>query len=160
MVLTRHSETDVFSRDEWIEACFEPGSNESGSLSWNEVRQRTSMEDLRTFQRILSREKIAPRGEGFVVGDGFVKLFRTYYSVGFCRIRLRPSDMIFAVDGVRAPLVLRRHDHNSSLYRVIGDCYLWAALELDYWNPGTKKGIWSSWPYDLGQIQTRMIEIY
>jgi hypothetical protein len=139
--------------------CFELGPNETNGLPWDREKHRTNLEDLRTFEEALDQEKNASRDDGIAVGDGFVKLFRTYYSAGFCRIKLRPNDMIFAVDGVRAPLVLRRHDDHSSLYRVISECYLWAALELDYWNPGTHKGIWSSRPHDLGQVQTRMIEI-
>jgi hypothetical protein len=164
--------------EEWMNAYFELGPNETNSpesinyfelhvtkalsflQSWIWVERRTNLKDLQAFTDVLNQEKDAPRVEDFVLDSGPVEVFRTYYSIGFCRAMVRPGDMIFAVDGVRAPLVLRRKNGTSSGYKVIGECYLWAALELDYWNPGTRKGIWSSRPCDLGQVQTRMIEIY
>jgi hypothetical protein len=121
--------------------------------------QRTNLKDLREFEEALDREK-APDDDGYVVFSTPPNVFRTYYSIGFCRATVQPDDMIFAVDGVRAPLILRKQNGASSGYRVVGDCYLWAALELDYWNPGTWKGLWRSRPYDLGKVQTQMIEIY
>lgn len=151
---------------------FELGPNETNSLeSWNHFRwyldeveelvmQQTNLRDLQTFAKALAKEGNALRDQRLLMGSSPANLFRTHYSVGFCRAIVQPGDMIFAIDGVRVPLILRRHDGTSSGYRVVGECYLWAALELDYWNPGTKKGIWSSRPYDLGQVQTRMIEIY
>jgi hypothetical protein len=125
--------------------------------SW--VRDQTNVEDMWTFKAALGQEENSPRDEGIIVGNSPVNVFRTHYSVGFCRTKLRPGDMIFAVDGVRVPLALRRRDSTSLVYRVVSECYLWAALELDYWNPGTRKGVWSSRPYNLGKVQTRMIQL-
>ena len=125
------------------------------------MRQQTNLKDLLAFAKALDREEKATWGYDV---DGFgnrVIVFRASYSIGFCRARVQPGDMIFAVDGVRTPLIVRRDFRTSSVvYNVIGECYLWAALELDYWNPGTHKGIWTSRLHDLGQVQTRMIEIY
>jgi hypothetical protein len=47
---------------------------------------------------------------------------------------------VWAIDGVRAPLILRKTGWLQ--YRVVSECYLWAALELDCWNPDSKKGLW------------------
>jgi hypothetical protein len=159
------------STHEWMTAYFELGPNETNSLDsryyldriWHEIerlielRPRTNLVDLYAFMEVFSGH--APRVENSVLSSVPLSMFRTHYSVGFCRVKLRRQDVIFAVDGVRTPLVLRKHHGASSAYKVVGECYLWAALELDYWNPGTKKGIWRSRPYDLGQVQTRRIEI-
>jgi hypothetical protein len=86
-------------------------------------------------------------------------VFCTYYSVGFTSRHLyRAGDYVFAIDGAPYPFLLRKI--GQAKYRTVGMCYVWAALELDYWNPGTRKGIWLDRPYDLGQKQTQMIEIY
>lgn len=72
-------------------------------------------------------------------------------------VNFREGDAIFAVDGVSTPLILR--EIKPGEYRIVSECYLWAALELDYWNPGTKKGRWGTRHYDHGCEQTRMITI-
>lgn len=94
-------------------------------------------------------------------------LFETQYSVGHMPrkspeldaspVNFREGDAIFAVDGVSTPLILR--EIKPGEYRIVSECYLWAALELDYWNPGTKKGRWGTRHYDHGCEQTRMITI-
>jgi hypothetical protein len=94
-------------------------------------------------------------------------LFETQYSVGHVprkspNVHVSPvtfceGDAIFAVDGISTPLILR--EIRPGEYRVVSECYLWAALELDYWNPGTKKGRWGTRHYDHGREQTRMITI-
>ncbi|KAH7408591.1 heterokaryon incompatibility protein-domain-containing protein [Phaeosphaeria sp. MPI-PUGE-AT-0046c] len=84
-------------------------------------------------------------------------LFRTHYSVGSSRSWHTVGDHVFAIDGVSWPLLLR--PVGSGTYRIVGLCYLWAAANLDYWCPGTFKGLWLEKPFDLG-AQTRMIEIY
>jgi hypothetical protein len=51
-----------------------------------------------------------------------------------------PGDFIFAIDGAHQPLILRPislrnfslADGNPLMYRIVGECYLWAAMELDY----------------------------
>ena len=85
-------------------------------------------------------------------------IFYTNYSIGFTSVHHHAGDAVYAVDGVRYPLLLR--ELRPGVFRVIGICYLWAALELDYWNRGTHKGLWPERPVDLGAEQTRYIEIY
>jgi hypothetical protein len=70
----------------------------------------------------------------------------------------RAGDYFFAIDGAPYPFLLRKI--GQAKCRIVGMCYVWAALELDYWNPGTRKGTCLDRPYDLGQEQTQMIEIY
>jgi hypothetical protein len=94
-------------------------------------------------------------------------LFESQYSVGLVPryqsdgrygLAMFPEgEAIFAVDGVSTPLILR--EIRPGEYRIVSECYLWAALELDYWNPGTKKGRWGTRHYDHGREQTRMITI-
>lgn len=68
-----------------------------------------------------------------------------------------PGDHIFAIDGAALLLILRPISHG--VYRIVGPCYLWAALDLDYWSPGSHKGLWLQRPFDLGE-GTHVIEIY
>lgn len=117
------------------------------------LHNETNLKDLLTFER-----EFREYADELIWGTGQKRTFSTHYSVGFSRVDLEPGDFIFAIDGVRTPLVLRRCEGSDSAYRVVGECYLWAALDLDYWNPGTKKGVWRRRPYDLGE-QTRLIEI-
>lgn len=84
-------------------------------------------------------------------------LFRTHYSVGSSRSWHTAGDCIFYVDGVPRPLLLR--PVGSGTYRIVGVCYLWAASKLDYWCPGTFKGLWFEKPFDLG-TQARIIAVY
>ncbi|KAF1834473.1 hypothetical protein BDW02DRAFT_498165 [Decorospora gaudefroyi] len=101
--------------------------------------------DLRDYLMDLRRE------------GAYSQPFSTRYSVGFATPRYQRDDAIFAIDGVRTPMLLRKTDAQS--YRVVGYCYLWAALELDCWNPGTKKGRWKDLERPSG-LQTQMIEIH
>lgn len=65
---------------------------------------------------------------------------------------------MFAIDGAKAPFILRSVGENQ--YKIVGDCYLWAALELDHWKPGTCKGLWGIGNYNQQpEEQTRMIEL-
>jgi hypothetical protein len=84
-------------------------------------------------------------------------MFRTHYSVGFSTSNHIAGDHIFVLDGTYVPLMLRQVGPDR--YRIVGHCYLWAAWELDYWSPGTHRGLWLERPFDLGE-GTRMIEIY
>jgi hypothetical protein len=84
-------------------------------------------------------------------------IFQSYYSVGFSADEHAAGDHVVAVDSVDKLMILREVE--TKVFRVIGTCYLWAAKELDYWNPGAGKGRWPDRPYDLG-IQTLWIEIY
>lgn len=94
-------------------------------------------------------------------------LFESQYSVGLAPrnphsvrigfITIQEGDAIFAVDGISTSLILR--EIRPGEYRIVSECYLWAALELDYWNPGTKKGRWGTRHHDHGCEQTRMITI-
>lgn len=119
----------------------------------------TNESDLQAFEE--SFEPLPGRAPGSLV-------FVTHYSMGHMprkspslevssSVIFRPGDAIFAVDGISTPLILR--EIRPGEYKVVSECYLWAALELDYWSPGTKKGIWGTRHYDHGCEQTRMITI-
>jgi len=90
--------------------------------------------------------------------------FFSHFSVGIASFDrrdsgiLQPGDEIFAIDGARTPFILRNTGDFS--YRVVSECYLWAAMELDCWNPGTKKGKWGENVERPTATQTRMIEIH
>ncbi|KAJ4982711.1 heterokaryon incompatibility protein [Stagonosporopsis vannaccii] len=92
-----------------------------------------------------------------VVTTGVV-LFKTYYSLGASQYPHRKGDLVFGIKGLSIPFVLRKVE--DSVYRIVQPCYLWAAWQLDYWNPGTQKGVWFERPVDLGPMQARTIEIY
>jgi hypothetical protein len=85
-------------------------------------------------------------------------LFATSNSVGFTSYKFEFTDEIWAIDGARVPFILRKIGPKT--YRIVGECYLWAALELDYWNPGTRKGRWSEDRPAHNEQQTHMIEIH
>jgi len=84
--------------------------------------------------------------------------FSSHFSIGISRGGIQKGDEIFAVDGVRIPLVLRRV--SSQRYRIVSGCLLWAALQLDCWNPGTKQGRCGPGIERPTNKQTQMIEIY
>ena len=96
-------------------------------------------------------------------------LFTSCFSVGFLgtgsstergeEFEFGPNDQIFAIDGARTTFVLRESDHIHGNYEIVDECYLWAALELDCWNPGTKKGRWGQGVKRPTTAQTRMINI-
>lgn len=85
-------------------------------------------------------------------------LFSTHYSIGHARGKIQQGDSIYVLDGARAPFVLRRVGPKE--YKIVTVCYLWAALELDYWNPGSKKGLWGSRHHDHACEQTQTIVIH
>jgi hypothetical protein len=85
-------------------------------------------------------------------------LFTTSNSVGFTSCDFEFTDEIWAIDGARIPFILRKIGPKT--YRIVGECYLWAALELDYWNPGTRKGRWSENESAHNEQQTHIIEIH
>jgi hypothetical protein len=87
-----------------------------------------------------------------------VRFFSSHFSLGFTRRDIEKGDEIFAVDGMRTPLILRRTGGDE--YRIVAACWLWAALELDCWIPGTKKGRWGPDVERPTVKQTRMIEIH
>ncbi|KAF2127107.1 hypothetical protein P153DRAFT_296025 [Dothidotthia symphoricarpi CBS 119687] len=84
-------------------------------------------------------------------------LFLTQYSVGCARHGFEENDEIFVVDGSKTPFILRKT--GPSQYKIISECFVWALLELDYWNPGTKKGRWGQYAEKPQRVQTQMIEI-
>lgn len=49
-------------------------------------------------------------------------IFSSTHSIGFSRLGLQSGGAIFAIDGVRAPSILRKTD--TQQYRVMSDCYL------------------------------------
>lgn len=85
-------------------------------------------------------------------------LFTTHYSIGHARGDMRRGDSIFALDGAKMPFVMRKVGPKE--YKIVTVCYLWAALELDYWNPGTRKGLWGSRHHDHACEQTQTIVIH
>jgi hypothetical protein len=85
-------------------------------------------------------------------------MFVTENSVGFARRGHEPNDEIWAIDGARSPFILRKCGYKT--YRIVSVCYLWAALELDYWIPGTKKGRWRGDRPAPDFEQTHTIEIH
>jgi hypothetical protein len=62
--------------------------------------------------------------------SGDETIFRTYYSVGFTASHCLPDDGVFAIDSAHHPFLLRSVDHG--VYRIVGKCYVWAAIDLDY----------------------------
>ena len=97
--------------------------------------------------------------------DGGV-IFLGKYSVGIASHEaFELGDAVFAVDGVTTPLLLREdrssdgNDDESYFFRVVGPCYVYAGMELDYWNEGSGKGRWGNGFYGPRNQQTRMIEI-
>jgi hypothetical protein len=84
-------------------------------------------------------------------------MFLTRNSIGFASRGFEPDDEIWAIDGARTPFILRKTGPKT--YCIVRECYLWAALELDYWNPGTKKGRWSENRPAHNEQQTHIIEI-
>jgi len=86
--------------------------------------------DLHAFMRTLKH-----------TGNGS-KVFATHYSIGHTRGDIRSGDVVYVLDGARIPSILRKVGPKE--YTIVTVCYLWAALELDYWNPGTQKGLWGS----------------
>jgi hypothetical protein len=91
-------------------------------------------------------------------GDEGSAIFRTHYTLGCSKAHLQLGDSVWAIDGAQHLLVLRAV--GDRVYRIVGTCYLWEGLHLDYWNPGSFKGIWTQTPFDLGTVQTRRIEVY
>ncbi|KAF3047802.1 hypothetical protein E8E11_003742 [Didymella keratinophila] len=109
-----------------------------------------NLHDLRTFVNAIKLhlallDNWSSRRASFV--------FATVYSLGFGGRGFHVGDQIWAVDGVTVPLILRKA---GSEYKLIGECYLWAALNLDRWTPGTKKGRWLD-SYESSPGRTRMI---
>ncbi|OAL55027.1 hypothetical protein IQ07DRAFT_284143 [Pyrenochaeta sp. DS3sAY3a] len=137
----------------WIGEFFQQPSELNEVSIFNSVDFRSFKNDMRIQSRTPSE------------GD---RIFRTHYSIGCTSCMYSPGDFIFAIDGAHEPLILRPINPSNSpladgdlpMYRIVGKCYLWAAMELNYWNPGSYKGIWKHEPYDLGREQTRMITIY
>jgi hypothetical protein len=84
-------------------------------------------------------------------------VFLTHYSIGSSTSFHRPGDHVFMIDGAPEPYLLRPVGNGT--FRIVGHCYLWAAPFLDYWNPGSYKGVWLSRSHDFGE-STRKIQIY
>lgn len=117
-----------------------------------------NLADLRAFGEIANKYLLQRR----------THVFTTKYSVGFAGSGFEDGDEIFAIDGVSVPFVLRRveprRQGGEMQYEIVGECYLWAALHLDCWIPGSRKGRWLN-DYSRRQHpnevegQTRMIKI-
>lgn len=95
--------------------------------------------------------------DGMQWGEGR-DIFQTTQSIGFASGNYREGDHVFAIDGAKAPFILRTIGKNQ--YRIVSDCYLWAAFDLTFWNSGTRKGRWANWTTDSpGEERTRTIEL-
>jgi hypothetical protein len=111
-----------------------------------EVSGGVNVEDLAEFIEV-----------GRIAGNSR-RMFLSHYSVGFALPGIEKGDSIFAIDGGRTPFILQKTGTQS--YRVVGEYYLWAALELDCWIPGTRKGRWGPEVLRPTGKQTQMIEIW
>jgi hypothetical protein len=87
------------------------------------------------------------------------EMFSSQFSVGYRPLTLLDggAEEIFAIDGINSLFILRKTA--TQQYRIVSECYLWAAFELDCWNPGTRMGRWGPSVPRPTVEQTRMIEI-
>lgn len=112
----------------------------------------------------LDYEKFKAEKDACSCNRGWKWPFLTDHSVGLSPIALHSKwgtsvgCEVFAIDGVGDPFILHQIEPNR--YRVVSPCYLWAALELDCWNPGSCKGEWVSGVRNRYKEQTRIIEIH
>ena len=85
-------------------------------------------------------------------------LFSSQFSVGLTDWIPQIGDRIFAIDGARTPFILRATGPQQ--YQIVDPCFLWAALNQDYWTT-RKEEMANEWGLH-GTImeQTEMIEIY
>jgi hypothetical protein len=112
-----------------------------------DLAQGANLEDIEIFIRAWGSHRVS------------TVWFTTRFSVGYAREGFEVGDEVFALDGARAPWILR--NTGDGTYQIVGECYLWAALELDVWNPGTKKGRWGEEDcWQSTERQTRFIEIH
>jgi hypothetical protein len=112
-----------------------------------DLAQGANLEDIEVFIRAWGNHR------------GSTVWFTPRFSVGYAREGFEVGDEVFALDGARAPWILRKIGDET--YQIVGECYLWAALELDVWNPGTKKGRWGEEDcWQSTERQTRFIEIH
>jgi hypothetical protein len=112
-----------------------------------DLAQGANLEDIEVFVRAWGNHRAS------------TEWFTTRFSVGYARAGFEVGDEVFALDGARAPWILRKIGDDT--YQIVGECYLWAALELDVWNPGTKKGRWGEEDCQQStERQTRSIEIH
>jgi hypothetical protein len=124
------------------------------SVPLSDVSPQASDVILKDDREIRAADIIAFVREGSVADQ----MFASHYSVGFASSGVEKGDAIFAIDGARKPFILRKAGAQS--YRIVGQCYLWAALELDCWNPGTEKGRWGPDVERPTGKQTQIIEIH
>jgi len=89
------------------------------------------------------------------VSDG--TLFSTQFSVGMTDWVPQMGDEIFAIDGATMPFILRATGPRQ--YQIVGPCFLWAALNQDYWSV-RKEEMANEWGlHGPAREQTEMIEI-
>ncbi|KAH3982686.1 hypothetical protein HBI26_021110 [Parastagonospora nodorum] len=93
--------------------------------------------------------------------DKLLSPFYSSNSLGFApggQHSLKENDEVWVLDGARSPFVLRKTGDKT--FRIVSECYLWAALELDYWNPGSGKGRLCGRQLAPYAEQTHIIEIH
>jgi hypothetical protein len=117
----------------------DPGDDAGPDPETSGVRPLTdhNLHDLASFIR-----------DGLKWGEGR-QIFQTDCTIGFTHGNYREGDQVYVIDGAKAPFILRSVGENQ--YKIVSDCYLWAALSLDYWQSGTVN--------QAHESQTRMIEL-
>ena len=152
----QHDHTNMFTQYPWLQEVFREGEDP------NIIRDNYDQEDCSIILvgSDLQRSELQQFSDDATCchKPDSATMFQSYHSVGFSSVKHAAGDHIFAVDSITELFILRPVCFN--VFRVVGTCYLWAAMELDYWNPGSRKGRWMDRPYDLGTEQTRIIEIY
>lgn len=84
-------------------------------------------------------------------------IFQTTRSIGFASGNYREGDQVFAIDGAKAPFILRNIEENR--YKIVSDCYLWGAMDLVceiYHTPGGQR---SRPNVETREHRTRVIEL-
>ena len=120
------------------------------------LNEEANLEDVLAFERVLE-EQHKENDEALMIGEEEPMVFFTHNSIGLSKAKFGKGDLVFAVDGVKTTLILRKNGPQQ--YKIVGECYLWAAFELDYWNAESKKGRRRTRPYDHDYNQTQIIEI-
>ena len=149
VMITGHFTKKLGTNDERVLDCFQIDAPTSDILT-PEKQLNTHFKDLRHF---LMKGINSPTSRSW-------RIFSSHFSIGYRphNVQTDGLDEIFAIDGAKELFIMRRYEDQK--YRVVSPCYLWAAWELDCWNPGSKKGRWGPDVKRPTREQTRMIEIY
>ncbi|CAI6335625.1 unnamed protein product [Periconia digitata] len=125
----RHVRSDSNRIIQLMHRCGVPGGQDLGAL-------------FKEWQTRYSWHSFENSGYGTQTRNNTV--FRTRYSIGHTPSHYTAEALtIFAVDGVRDPLILQKTETNEHSYKIIDGCYLLAALELDRLNTPHSTGLWN-----------------